>query len=144
MLQHACSVVPDSLQPHGLSPTKPFCPWDFPGENTGMACHFLLQGIFPTQELNLYLFHWQADSLPLSQLAGWLQQQKLIFSQFWRWKSKIEVLAMWFFLRPTPWLAFSHLLSVLCGFCTVYPWCLCVQISFYDTGQVGLAPTLMA
>ena len=29
------------------------CPWDFPGKNTGASCHFLLQGIFPTQGLNL-------------------------------------------------------------------------------------------
>ena len=26
------------------------CPWDFPGKNTGVSCHFLLQGIFPTQD----------------------------------------------------------------------------------------------
>ena len=25
------------------------CPWDFPGMNTGVGCHSLLQGIFPTQ-----------------------------------------------------------------------------------------------
>ena len=34
-----------------------------------MGCHFLLQGIFLTQELNpqlLHLLHWQADSLPLA------------------------------------------------------------------------------
>ena len=31
------------------------CPWDSPGKNTGMGCHFLLQGIFPTQGLNLHL-----------------------------------------------------------------------------------------
>ena len=24
------------------------CPWDSPGKNTGVGCHFLLQGIFPT------------------------------------------------------------------------------------------------
>ena len=28
------------------------CPWDSPGRNTGVGCHALLQGIFPTQELN--------------------------------------------------------------------------------------------
>ena len=41
-------------------------PWNFPNKNTGMGCHFLLQGIFPTQGLNPHLFcllHWQADSL---------------------------------------------------------------------------------
>ena len=34
--------------------------------NTGVCCHFLLQGLFPTQESNPCLLHWQADSLPLS------------------------------------------------------------------------------
>ena len=33
---------------------------------TGVDCHLLLQGIFPSQELNLHILHWQADSLPLS------------------------------------------------------------------------------
>ena len=40
--------------------------WDFSGKNTGVGCHFLLQGIFLTQDLNLHLLHWQVDSLPLS------------------------------------------------------------------------------
>ena len=35
----------------------------------GEGCHLLLQGIFPTQGLNLYLLHWQMDSLPLSHLG---------------------------------------------------------------------------
>ena len=30
---------------------------DSPGQNTGVGCHFLLQGIFPTQGLNLCLLH---------------------------------------------------------------------------------------
>ena len=34
--------------------------WDFPGKNTGVGCHFLLQGIFPTQGLNP-VSAWQAD-----------------------------------------------------------------------------------
>ena len=33
------------------------CPWDFPGKNTGVDCHFILQGIFPTQESNPGLLH---------------------------------------------------------------------------------------
>ena len=32
-------------------------PWDFPGKNPGVGCHFLLQGIFPTQGTNLGLLH---------------------------------------------------------------------------------------
>ena len=47
------------------------CPWDFPGKNTGMGCHFLLQGIFLTQRSNpclLCLLHLQMGSLPLAKL----------------------------------------------------------------------------
>ena len=56
------------LQPHGLQHFGLLCPWDSPGKNTGVGCHFLLQGIFLTQGSNprlLHLLHWQADSLPL-------------------------------------------------------------------------------
>ena len=42
---------------------------DFPGKNTGMGCHSLLPGIFPTQELNMCLLHWQTESLPASREA---------------------------------------------------------------------------
>ena len=41
-------------------------------KNTGVGCHFLLQGIFLTQGSNpclLCLLHWQADSSPLSHLG---------------------------------------------------------------------------
>ena len=44
--------------------------WNFPGKNTGVGCHFLLQGIFPTQGLNLRLLNWQVDSLPLSHVGS--------------------------------------------------------------------------
>ena len=40
------------LQPSGLKPTRLLHPWDSPGKNTGVDCHFLLQGIFPTQGSN--------------------------------------------------------------------------------------------
>ena len=52
-------------QPHRLQPTRLHCPWYLLGKNTGMSCHFPLQGIFPTQGSNPHL-HWQADSLPMS------------------------------------------------------------------------------
>ena len=41
-------------------------PTDFPGKNTGVSCHFLLQVIFSTQGSNPCLLHRRADSLPLS------------------------------------------------------------------------------
>ena len=37
------SVMSDSVWPHGLQPTRLPCPWDSPGKNTGVGCHFLLQ-----------------------------------------------------------------------------------------------------
>ena len=69
----SCSVVSNSLQRHGLQSARLLCPWDFPGKNSGVGCHFLLQGIFPTQESNpclLNLLHWQVDSLPRCHLGS--------------------------------------------------------------------------
>ena len=50
-----------------LYPAILLCPCDFLGKNTGVGCHFLLQGTFPTQGLNLRLLYWQASSSSLSQ-----------------------------------------------------------------------------
>ena len=43
------------LHSHGLQPKRLLCLWDFPGKNTRVGCHLLLQEIFPTQGLNLGL-----------------------------------------------------------------------------------------
>ena len=56
-----CSIISNSLQPHGLKLARLLWPWDFPGNNTGVGCRFLLQGIFPTQGSN---------PLPSPALAG--------------------------------------------------------------------------
>ena len=45
------------LRPYGLLPARLLCPWDFPGKNTGVGCHALLQGIFPIQCSNPHLLH---------------------------------------------------------------------------------------
>ena len=62
----SCSVVSDSLWPHELS--RLLCPWDFPGKNTVVGCHFLLQEIFPTQGSNLGLPHCRQILYRLSQI----------------------------------------------------------------------------
>ena len=70
---HVCSVLSDSLWPSWTAAHQVLCPWNFPGKNTGVGCHFLLQRVFLTQESNLYLLHlWhcQADSLPLKQFGS--------------------------------------------------------------------------
>ena len=55
----------------GLKPTRLLCPWNFPGKNTGVGCHFLLKGIFLTQGLNSslllgrwILFYWATWEAP--------------------------------------------------------------------------------
>ena len=58
------SVMSDSLWPHGLYITSQAShPWDSPGKDTGVACHFLLQGIFQVQgSTQVSYILW--DSLP--------------------------------------------------------------------------------
>ena len=68
----ARSVMSHSSRPHGL-PTRILCPWDSAGKNTRVGFQFLLQGIFPTQGLNLCLLsllQWQENSLLLNHLGS--------------------------------------------------------------------------
>ena len=109
MCVHVNSVVSDSLQPHGLYPARFLCPWDFPGKNTGVGCHFLLQRIFPTQGSNpclLCLLHWQVDSLPLVPLESWTikKTEHLRINAFKLW---------WRRLLGVPWTARRSSQSVL-------------------------------
>ena len=53
----AASVVSDSVRPQRRQPTRFLCPWDSPGKNTGVGCHYLLQGIFLIQGSDLGLLH---------------------------------------------------------------------------------------
>ena len=95
-----------SLWLHGLWPTRLLCPWDFPGKNTGMGCHFLLQGIFLIQGSNLslllgrqILYHW-ATRVPfgLCLIIGWQNISIITYSpkhwnlmkrQVMKWKKTI-------------------------------------------------------
>ena len=58
----------DSLRPHRLQPARLLCPWDFLGNSTGVDCHCLLQGIFPTQGSNPGLLHCRQRVYHLSHL----------------------------------------------------------------------------
>ena len=57
----SCSVVSDSLLPHGL-----YSLWNSPGQNTGAGSLSLLQGIFPTQGSNPGLPHYRRILYQLS------------------------------------------------------------------------------
>ena len=63
-------VVSDSCIPRVGQPTRLLCPWDFPNKNTEVGCHFLLQGIFPTQGSNLGLLHCGQILYQLSHLGS--------------------------------------------------------------------------
>ena len=52
-----CIIHTFSLCMCGLQLTRLLCPWNSPGNNTGVGSHPFLQGIFPTQGLNLDLPH---------------------------------------------------------------------------------------
>ena len=73
-MQCCCLVTklyPTLVLPSGLQPARLLCPWDSPGKNIAVGCHFLLQGIFPTQGSNLplllgrwILYHWATCEAP--------------------------------------------------------------------------------
>ena len=101
------SVVSNSLRPHGLQPTGLFRPWDFPDKNTGVGCHFLLQGNFPTQGSNPGLPHYRQTLYHLSHkgspgekidgfkvkvtlVSGWTQANNLL-RQLWKHSQSWEV-----------------------------------------------------
>ena len=102
MLNH--SVMSKSFQPHGLQAARLLCSRDCPGKNTGVHCHFLLQGLFPTQGSNqhllclllLCLLHGQADSLPLSHLGSPEISTLLTKAAF---PSQVEII-------PSPYISF--------------------------------------
>ena len=76
------SVTSDSFQVH-LQPARLLCPQDSPGKKTGVGCHFLLQGIFPTQGSNLglllgrqILYHPSHQGSPLYKINPLISQKE--------------------------------------------------------------------
>ena len=77
-----CSVVFDSVRPHRRQPNRLLCPWDSPGKNTGVGCHFLLQCIKVKNESEVIqscptLRDPMDCSLPGSSVPGILQARVL-------------------------------------------------------------------
>ena len=62
-----------SFRPHGLYPARLLCPQNSLGQNSGVDCHALLQGIFPTQKLNPGLQHCRQILYHLSYQGSHLQ-----------------------------------------------------------------------
>ena len=81
------SVVSDSVRPHRWQPTRLHRPWDSPGKNTGVGCHFLLQCMKVESEREvtqscLTLRDPMDCSLPGSSIHGIFQARVLEWGAF--------------------------------------------------------------
>ena len=73
-----------TLQPHGLQTARLLCPWNSPGNKTGVGCHFLLQGIFSTHRANLGFLHCRQILYCLSSKGSlYTQYQSQIPSKYY-------------------------------------------------------------
>ena len=114
----------NSLRSHGLQPTGLLCPWDFPGYSTGVDCHFLLQGIFPTQGSNPGLPHCRQMLNHLSH-----QSKSLVYSKsalVKRNRNNGQVNRRYHYSLYCTALEYSQLLSIslfpsFIGLCYAYP-----------------------
>ena len=105
----------DSVRPHRWQPTRFPRPWDSPGKNTGVGCHFLLQMSGPMSAAAKSL-QWCPTlcepidgSPPGFPIPGILQARTLewvamSFSHAWKWKVKVKLLSH-VRLFATPWTA---------------------------------------
>ena len=100
----------DSVRSHRRQPTRLPRPWDSPGKNTGVGCHFLLQCMKVKSEREVALRDPMDCSLPGSSIPGILQARTvewvaISFSSAWKWKVKVKSLShVW--LLATPWTGF--------------------------------------
>ena len=77
---YVASVVSDSVRPHGLQPTRLRRPWDSPGKNTGVGCHF--RPMHESEKWNFYPAHslfttFYFSATPHLLNCKWTQRQGL-------------------------------------------------------------------
>ena len=76
---YVASVMSNSVQPQRLQPTRLCCPWDSPGKNTGVGCHFLLQYDLPRWHMKKQRYYF-ASKAPSSLSYGFSS------SHVWIWE----------------------------------------------------------
>ena len=105
-VNEVAQTCPTLCDPMDSSLTRFLRPWDFPGKNSGVGCHFLLQGIFPTQGLNPGLLHCRQMLYHLSHQGRCVQRAKrkapLSLIVKYEWKMNETVIHVWA-LNPIPW-----------------------------------------
>ena len=126
----SAQALRDSMQPHGLWPSRLLCPWDSPGKNTGVGFHALLQGIFPTQGSNpslphsrwiLYHLSHQGSPFPGSPLIiiitnpYWAptvcQEPYILYPSLWALFGWEKITSL-FLLTPNGYSAFPSIMSI--------------------------------
>ena len=139
-MSESCSVMSNSLGPHGL-----YSPWNSPGQNTGVGSLSLLQGIFPNQGLNPGLLHCRWILYQLS-----YEGSPHLFYSCW---NLTQHLKCYLFLEPflnclhSDWSSFSfesplrlfpsltklfhHMLYCCVCVCVCVCVCLCVCVSVF-------------
>ena len=64
------SVVSYSVRPRRRQPSRLPCPWDSPGKNTGVGCHFLLQSYdIVDVKITMYLYWWYFGNIVCAQIV---------------------------------------------------------------------------
>ena len=119
----------DSVRPQRWQPTGLFCPWDSPGKNTGVGCHFPLQCMKVKRESEVAqscpaLSDPLDCSLPGASVhgilqAGVLEWAAIAFSV--SWLQSPDFSALW--LLPEAWRcfspSFSHVHPILFSFLNI-------------------------
>ena len=109
------SVVSHCLQHRGLWPARVPCLWDFPGKDTGVGCHFLLQGVFCIGRQVLYQLR-HLGSLHLLHVFCLLMRLFIYVSSFsFSWSLLPELL---FFKLSQRNKLFSYAFKIWCVFYT--------------------------
>ena len=89
------SVVSNSFQSYWPQLSRLLWPWDFPVKSTAVGCHFLLQGIFPTRGLNLWLLRWQAGRFCAASQCKWGDFVQFAFPAKPEWPGHLDYWFMW-------------------------------------------------
>ena len=115
-----------TVRPHRWQPTRLLCPWDSPGKNTGVGCHFFLQCVtvkFVSEVAQSCptLSDPMDRSLPGSSIHGVFQAGVLEWVAFAFSKSRDDWIVKWL-KAGFDLLKRSDIASVYFYFWTVYPW----------------------
>ena len=85
----------NSLQPHGLKPSRLLHPWDFPGKNTGVVCHFFFKKFYWSR------VDWQCP-VSFRCTEKWIIH--FLFHFWWLW-SMLKGKFMWMWIQVHMWMA---------------------------------------